>query len=85
MKVSPILAIILALISLSLPACNMHKEEQHDEAHKIMATNPAVEGRYPHPAICLPDPLAAPHQGPCLGARVSRGDHNQGGSAGEGG
>ena len=27
MKVSPILAIILALISLSLPACNMHEEE----------------------------------------------------------
>ena len=40
MKVSPILAIILALISLSLPACNMHKEEHHDEAHKIVATNP---------------------------------------------
>ncbi len=41
MKVSPILAIILALIALSLPACNMHKqEEEHHEAHKIVATNP---------------------------------------------
>ena len=39
MKVSPILAIILALISLSLPACNMHEEEHH-EAHKIVATSP---------------------------------------------
>ena len=40
MKVSPILAIILALTSLSLPACNMHREEQEHEAHKIVATSP---------------------------------------------
>ena len=40
MKVSPISAITLALISLSLPACNMHKEEQHEEVHKITATCP---------------------------------------------
>jgi membrane fusion protein (multidrug efflux system) len=40
MKVSPIVAIILALISLSLPACNMHKEEPHQEHHKIVATSP---------------------------------------------
>ncbi len=40
MKVSPILAVILALISLSLPACNMHPEEPHVEAHKIVATSP---------------------------------------------
>ena len=40
MKVSPILAIILALISLSLPACNMHRTEHHQEAHKIVVTNP---------------------------------------------
>ena len=39
-RVSPILAIILALISLSLPACNMHGEEEHQEAHKIVATSP---------------------------------------------
>ena len=40
MKVSPILAIVLAPIFLSLPACNMHKEEHHEEAHKIVATSP---------------------------------------------
>jgi membrane fusion protein (multidrug efflux system) len=40
MKISPTLAIILALISLSLPACNMHREEEHHEAHKITATTP---------------------------------------------
>ena len=39
MKVSPILTVILALISLSLPACSKHEEEHH-EAHKITATNP---------------------------------------------
>ncbi|MGC4097839.1 MAG: efflux RND transporter periplasmic adaptor subunit [Nitrospira sp.] len=40
MKTKPILAIILAQAALSLPACNMHKEEQHHEAHKIVATSP---------------------------------------------
>jgi membrane fusion protein (multidrug efflux system) len=40
MKVSPILALTVALISLSLPACNKHIEEHHEEAHKITATNP---------------------------------------------
>jgi membrane fusion protein, multidrug efflux system len=41
MKVSPILAIVLALISLSLPACQMHKEEQsHQEHQKIVVTSP---------------------------------------------
>ena len=40
MKVSPILAIILALISLSLPACNMHDEEPPQEHHKIVVTSP---------------------------------------------
>jgi membrane fusion protein, multidrug efflux system len=40
MKVSPIPAIVLALFSLSLPACNMHREEHHHEAHKITATTP---------------------------------------------
>jgi len=40
MKVSPILAMILGLISLSLSACDMHTEEQHAEAHKIVVTNP---------------------------------------------
>jgi membrane fusion protein (multidrug efflux system) len=39
MKVSPILAVTLALITLSLPACSKHEEEHH-EAHKITATTP---------------------------------------------
>src|SRR5580658_8299007 len=39
MKVSPVLAITLALISLSLPACSK-QEEEHHEAHKITATTP---------------------------------------------
>jgi len=45
MKVSPILAIILALISLSLPACDMHKAEgqPHQEHHKIVVTSPKAK------------------------------------------
>jgi membrane fusion protein (multidrug efflux system) len=35
-------AIVLALVSLSQTACNMHKEEQHHEAHKIVATSPEL-------------------------------------------
>src|SRR5215469_16099840 len=41
MKVRPILAIILALTSLSLPACS--KEEHHQEAHKIVPTYPQLQ------------------------------------------
>jgi membrane fusion protein (multidrug efflux system) len=40
MKVSLLLAIVLALVSLSLPACSKHQEEHEVEAHKITATNP---------------------------------------------
>ncbi len=40
MKVSPISAVVLATISLVLPACNSHREEHHHEAHKIVATSP---------------------------------------------
>jgi len=41
MKVSPILAIPVALISLSLPACDIHQEESHEqEHHKIVVTSP---------------------------------------------
>ena len=40
MKVSSFGVIILSLMALSLSACNSHKEEQHHEAHKIVATNP---------------------------------------------
>ena len=40
MKFSPILIVSLALLTLSVPACNTHREEHHHEAHKITATNP---------------------------------------------
>ncbi|MBS0210279.1 MAG: efflux RND transporter periplasmic adaptor subunit [Planctomycetes bacterium] len=40
MKVSSLLAVNLALVSLCLSACNSHHEEHHEEAHKITATNP---------------------------------------------
>src|SRR6516165_4808660 len=42
MKVSPILAIILALISLSLPACHTH-EQSELEQHKIVVTGPKAK------------------------------------------
>lgn len=38
------LAITLALVALSLPACNAHKEEHaHEEQHKIVVTSPHAE------------------------------------------
>jgi len=43
MKVSSIQAIILALIALSLPACNMDKEQTHEEHHKIVVTSPQAK------------------------------------------
>lgn len=46
-KVSPILLIILGLISLSLPACDMHaqgKDQVPPEQHKIVVTSP--ESKY---------------------------------------
>lgn len=52
MKVSPIPAILLTLLALSLPACRMstegHAEEQHaegphEEEHKILVTSPVIK------------------------------------------
>jgi membrane fusion protein (multidrug efflux system) len=44
MKASPILASILALISLSLPACQMHKEQPQGEEHQqIVVTSPQAK------------------------------------------
>lgn len=40
MRVSTLLTAALAPIVLTLSACNMHKEEAHHEAHKILATSP---------------------------------------------
>jgi membrane fusion protein, multidrug efflux system len=44
MKAAPILTITLALVTLSLPACHMEKEEHaHVEHHKVVATNPIAK------------------------------------------
>ena len=43
MKTSQILAIILALISLSLPACNKREGQPELEDHKIVVTNPKAK------------------------------------------
>lgn len=45
MKVTSISPVFLAILSLSLPACNLHKEEHHAEhhQHKIVVTNPVSE------------------------------------------
>jgi membrane fusion protein (multidrug efflux system) len=44
MKNSRILAITLSLISLSLPACHQHKEEQSEQEHrKIVVTSPLAK------------------------------------------
>ena len=45
MKASSILTILLALISLSLPACHRtHAQEQsHEEHHKIVVTSPQAK------------------------------------------
>lgn len=40
MKTRPTPAAIAALIFLALPACNLHREEHHEEAHRIVATSP---------------------------------------------
>ena len=43
MRTTPTPAIAVAMLLLILPACNMHKEEHHEEAHKITATTPQVK------------------------------------------
>jgi membrane fusion protein (multidrug efflux system) len=43
MKSSPIPAIILMLISLSLAGCQMRAEQPHPEQHKIVATSPKTK------------------------------------------
>src|SRR5262245_11805108 len=43
MKISQILAIVLALISLSLPACNTHNDQPDVEHHKIVVTSPKAK------------------------------------------
>ena len=81
MKVSPILTMILAMVSLTLPACN-HAEEEHDEAHKITATNPESK------SVTLTQQYVCQIHSQrhievrALETRVSRSDQNQGGSAG---
>jgi membrane fusion protein (multidrug efflux system) len=43
MKISQILAILLALISLSLPACHKHEDQPDLEDHKIVLTSPKAK------------------------------------------
>jgi membrane fusion protein, multidrug efflux system len=43
MKVSQILVIILALISLALPACQTHEDQPDLEQHKIVVTSPKAK------------------------------------------
>src|SRR5215469_178710 len=53
MKLSPTLAILLALICVSVPACSSHKEEHHAEAHTIVATYPQLrEVTLTQPYVC---------------------------------
>lgn len=40
---SPIAAVLLAAGSLCIPACDMHREEHHEEAHQILATSPQLQ------------------------------------------
>lgn len=35
--------LVLAILSVSLSACNVHREEHHQEAHKIIATTPQAQ------------------------------------------
>lgn len=43
MKVSRIQGVLLAMMSLSLPACHTEEEHVHHESHKITATNPQLQ------------------------------------------
>ena len=43
MKATPLLAIPLALLALSLPACHRHEGEAHEEHHKVVVTTPKVK------------------------------------------
>jgi membrane fusion protein (multidrug efflux system) len=43
MKKNQILAVILALISLSIPACNKHEGQPELEEHKILVTSPMAK------------------------------------------
>jgi membrane fusion protein (multidrug efflux system) len=43
MKISQILAIILAVISISLPACDTREDQSGSEHHKIVATSPEAK------------------------------------------
>jgi len=40
MKASPTLPVVLALFSLAQSACNVQKEQHHEETHKITVTTP---------------------------------------------
>ena len=56
MKISPILAAVTALVSLSLPACDRTHAEEHEspkEQHKIVVTTPRVQNvTVTQPYVC---------------------------------
>ena len=53
MKKSSILAIVLALICLSLPACDRHKDQSESEHLKVVLTSPkAMEVVVTQPYVC---------------------------------
>src|SRR4051794_30865371 len=43
MKTSPLAALLVALISLSLPGCREHAEHHEGEGNKIVVTTPKVQ------------------------------------------
>ncbi len=70
MKVSPILAVFLTLISLCLPGCGKKEEETHEEQHTIVVTSPLAKD------VSSPSRMSArstrnAHRCPGLGERVS--------------
>ena len=55
MKVPPTPAIVLSLILIALPACQMHREEEqdHQEQHKIVVTSPLAKNiTITQPYVC---------------------------------
>ncbi|QEL19773.1 efflux RND transporter periplasmic adaptor subunit [Limnoglobus roseus] len=55
MKISPVQTILLSLIFLSLPACDMHKDDhgEHEEHHRIVVTTPkAMDVTVTQPYVC---------------------------------
>lgn len=53
MKLSPMLAIVLGLIALSIPACKRKETEAQEEQHKIVLTSPMARDEIiTQPFVC---------------------------------